>query len=194
MAKQRIVVTGAAGMLGSAIVVDLARDHLVEAIDWRTPGQLLVEAAPQVGWHQADIGDRQDLEGALRQAKRRLGSVDVVLHFAAYYHFGADWRSEYERTNIEGVTNIVRLATQIGVERLIFASSTMATLPPSPGAAVSERTAADSRFPYGRSKAMGEQIVRENSERLPAIVLRIGGVFSDWCELPPLTSLIRLWR
>jgi len=23
--------------------------------------------------------------------------------------------------------------------------------------------------------------------------MRIGGVFSDWCELPPLYSLIRMW-
>jgi len=194
MSKQHIVVTGAAGLLGSAIVADLARDHLVEAIDWRPAGTVLAEAAPQVGWHQADIGNQQQLAAAFLHAARHLGSVDVVLHFAAYYHFGTDWRSEYERTNIQGTTHLVQLATQVGAERLIFASSTMATLPPDFGTAASERTAADSRFPYGRSKARGEQIVRENSERLPAIILRIGGVFSDWCELPPLCSLIRLWR
>ena len=30
-------------------------------------------------------------------------------------------------------------------------------------------------------------------DRLPATVLRIGGAFSDWCELPPLYSLIKGW-
>ncbi|HYW80834.1 MAG TPA: hypothetical protein VE890_14735, partial [Thermoguttaceae bacterium] len=48
-------------------------------------------------------------------------------------------------------------------------------------------------IPYAKTKMLGEQAVREASDRLPAIVLRIGGVFSDWCELPPLWSLLKLW-
>ena len=36
-------------------------------------------------------------------------------------------------------------------------------------------------------------MVAEHAPRLPAVVLRIGGAFSDWCELPPLHSLIEMW-
>ncbi len=36
-------------------------------------------------------------------------------------------------------------------------------------------------------------MLTEASNDLPGIVLRIGGVFSDWCELPVLHSLIKLW-
>lgn len=194
MAEQRIVVTGAAGLLGSAIVVDLARQHRVEAIDRRGPDRRLVDAAPSAVWHRVDIGDGSSLHHVARDVRRRLGDVDIVIHLAAYYHFGDDWRTQYDATNVRGTEHVVHFAIETGARRLIFASSTMATLPPARGGRLTEDAPADARFPYGRSKAMGEQIVREHAHRLPATVLRIGGVFTDWCELPPLYGLIRLWR
>ena len=36
-------------------------------------------------------------------------------------------------------------------------------------------------------------MLTEASNDLPGIILRIGGAFSDWCELPALHSLIKLW-
>ena len=41
---------------------------------------------------------------------------------------------------------------------------------------------------------MGERLLEEASSQLPCTILRIAGVFSDWCELPPLYSLIKLWN
>jgi nucleoside-diphosphate-sugar epimerase len=60
-------------------------------------------------------------------------------------------------------------------------------------AVLTETTATAGYIPYAKSKAAGEEMVRDASARLPGLVLRIGGAFSDWCELPPLASLIRLW-
>jgi nucleoside-diphosphate-sugar epimerase len=47
-----------------------------------------------------------------------------VIHFAAYYHYGDDWRKEYGSTNINGTINIIEAAHWAGVKRIIFASST----------------------------------------------------------------------
>jgi nucleoside-diphosphate-sugar epimerase len=76
---------------------------------------------------------------------------------------------------------------------LVFASSMVAMLPPPPTEMLDESSPTADYIPYGKSKALGEQMVKEFADRLPSIVLRIGGVFSDWCELPPLASLINLW-
>ena len=54
-----VVVTGAAGFLGSALTVDLARDHSVVAIDRREPSQALRDAAPDVAWHRVNMCDEQ---------------------------------------------------------------------------------------------------------------------------------------
>ena len=50
-----------------------------------------------------------------------------------------------------------------------------------------------SQIAYARSKALGEELLRTHSDRVPVVVLRIGGVFTDWCELPPLYSVMKLW-
>ncbi len=188
-----IVVTGAAGFLGSATVADLAADHVVVAVDRRAPPEPLLRAAPGARWRRLDVADAASLDACFRRARARHGRVDVVVHYAAFYHFGIDWLPEYDRTNLGGTRNVLEAATRHGARRLIFASSVAATLPPPPGRRLNERSPADGTIPYARSKAIGESMVAEHAPRLPAVVLRIGGAFSDWCELPPLYSLIEMW-
>jgi len=193
MSDRVILVTGAAGFLGSAVTVDLARRHAVVALDQRQPGRALMDAAPGVVWHRANIADEPALAEVFRQTRRELGRIDCVLHFAAFYHFGADWRPEYQRSNVDGTAAVLRAAIETQTRRLIFASSMVTVLPPPPGQVLTEQTPTAAYLPYAKSKALGERMVYQVADRLPAIVLRIGGVFSDWCELPPLHSTIKLW-
>ncbi len=188
-----VIVTGAAGFLGSAITVELARSRRVVAIDRREPSEALRSAAKDVAWHHLDIAEGDSLARAFRDTKQKYGRIDFVLHFAAFYHFGSDWHPEYERSNLKGTANVLKAAIDTGTERLIFASSMVAMSPGPPGELLTERTPTNEDTPYGRSKSLGEQMIRESAARLPSVVLRIGGVFSDCCELPPLYSLIRLW-
>jgi len=188
-----IVITGAAGFLGSALTVDLCRDHLVVAMDRRKPSDVLLSVARQTRWHQVDIADSEALARTFQHAKQSLRRVDVVLHFAAFYHFGADWKAEYDRTNRQGTLNVLRSAEQSDARRIVFASSIAAMEPAPTGAVLTEKAPADGHIPYAKSKSAGEEMIRDCSARLPGVVLRIGGAFSDWCELPPLASLIGLW-
>lgn len=193
MSHQVVLITGAAGFLGSAITVDLARDHKVIALDRRKPSRALVDAAPDATWWQADIADAPELASVFAGARETFGRIDFVVHLAAYYHFGTAWRREYERTNVQGTDNVLQLAIENGASRVIFASSLAALRPPPTGERLTEKTVTAGYIPYAESKSIGENMVREASERLPGVVLRIGGAFSDWCELPPLSSLIRQW-
>lgn len=195
MSRPVTVITGAAGFLGSAITVALSGDHRVIALDRRKPSGALLDSAPQAVWHEADVGDAGAVASILRWTRKSLGQVDFVVHLAAFYHFGKDRRREYETTNVRGTAHVLRAATHNGVRRVIFASSVVAMPPPPPGEVLTERTPTGHYvpIPYAKSKSVGEAMVRESSARLPAVVLRIGGAFSDWSELPPLSSLIRLW-
>jgi len=193
MQHHTIIVTGAAGFLGSALTVDLSKDNSIIAIDRRKPADSLLDAAPQVEWHRLDISDKESLTDVFESTRRRYGRIDFVVHLAAFYHFDLDWHPEYERTNVGGTANVVQLAIESDGPRLIFASSMVAMCPSPPGTMLDERSPTADVIPYGTSKAMSEKTIAEASDRLPSIVLRIGGVFSDWCELPPLCSLIKLW-
>lgn len=193
MDQNTVIVTGAAGFLGSAVTVDLARDHNVIAIDLREPGRALRRATPGVAWESLDIADAQALAATFRRARSRPGRVDFVVHLAAFYHFGKDWLPEYDRTNIRGTSNVLEAAINTGVRRVIFGSSIAAMEPPPPGQALTEAMPACDLIPYARSKRIGEEMLGERADKLPGVALRIGGAFSDWCELPPLYSLIRMW-
>ena len=133
MARQVVVVTGAAGFVGSAVTVDLAADHSIVAIDQRAPDRELRDATPGADWKRLDIAERGTLLDVVSEARRRLGRIDVLIHLAAYYHFDSDWRAEYQRTNVEGTSHVVEAAIENDVGRLIFASSMMAMLPPAGG-------------------------------------------------------------
>ncbi len=193
MHKNAVIVTGAAGFIGSSIVAALSNDYEIVALDKRVPGESLVSTAPSVRWLQIDIGDAAAVTQAFRYTQEHFGQVDFVIHLAAYYHFGNDWRPEYEESNIHGTENIIQAAIAGGARRLIFASSIAAMEPAPLDQPLTENSATSDYLPYARSKSLGEEIVKRFADQLPGIVLRIGGVFSDWCELPPLFSLLRLW-
>jgi nucleoside-diphosphate-sugar epimerase len=193
MSVRSIIVTGAAGFLGSALTVDLSRDSRIAALDRRRPSDAFLEAAPQVKWEQVDIAKAEDASSVFRRVKSEFGGIDFVVHFAAFYHAGSDWHPEYERTNVCGTSSLLQAAKDAGVRRIVFASSIVAMEPPSPGETLNERTPTFDLIPYAKSKSIGEAMIAESAGDVPGVALRIGGAFSDWCELPPLYSLIRLW-
>ncbi len=195
MNKPTVIVTGAAGLLGSAVAVDLARDCDVYGIDIRAPNEALRRIAPGIQWHVCDIAEATALErvfDAVKAAVRDRQDIFVV-HFAAYYHFGVDGRADYERTNIEGTKNVLNCAQKLGVKRVLFASSLLALEPAEPGKALKESTPATGWTPYAVSKIKGEELLTQKSSEVPGAILRIGGIFTDWCELPPLYSLMGMW-
>lgn len=188
-----IVITGSSGYLGSALCADLGRDHHVVGIDRRPPSHALRQAVPRATWENLDISDVEAVSGAFQRSARAQGGIDFVIHFAVYYHYGRRWRLEYDLHNIQGTRHVIEAAFRAGVGRIIFAASIASLVPPAPGQVLTEGACDMADFPYCKSKAAGERLCAERHKELPVVVMRIGGVFSDWCELPPLYSLIRLW-
>lgn len=193
MAKPIVVITGASGFLGSAVCVDLAKDFTVIAIDRREPSEQLRKAAPHTKWHILDIADLQAISEVMAQTRTKFGEIDFLIHLAAYYDFSNNWGEEYQRTNVHGTANVLDASKKSGVKRLIFASSIGAMEPPATGSCLTEESPTSEFIPYAKSKYLGEKLIEEACTEVPSIILRIAGVFSDWCELPPLYSLIKLW-
>ena len=193
MTKPIVVITGASGFLGSAVCIDLAKDFIVIAVDRREPSEQLRKAAPQTIWHILDIADTQAISEVFVQTRNDFGQIDFVIHFAAYYDFDNNWVEEYQRTNVNGTANVLDASKNEGVKRLIFASSIGAMEPPVSGSFLTEESPTSEFTPYVRSKSLGEKLLEEASAQVPYIIFRIAGVFSDWCELPPLYGLIKLW-
>jgi nucleoside-diphosphate-sugar epimerase len=188
-----IIVTGASGFIGSSLVIALSESLQIVGLDKHRPSNTLVKAAKHVKWTELNISDTAEVNSAFQLVKDDYGRIDFVIHLAAYYHFGIDWQKEYELTNIKGTENICNAAVKFGARRIIFSSSIAALEPPEHGQYLNEESLTSDYIPYARSKSEGEKIIKNISSDIPVTILRLGGVFSDWCELPPLYSLIRLW-
>lgn len=114
-----ILVTGASGFVGAAVISRLVRDgrHVPVASARRTCESLLNGVAR---WHVADMATATDWSEALR-------GVSTVVHAAARVHITGGARAndltEYRRVNVFGTMELAAQAARAGVRRFVFISS-----------------------------------------------------------------------
>lgn len=130
--NSRILVTGACGSVGSAMVKQLIKDgHEVCALDNREDG--LFELEQNVQAHKNNLrlflGDVRDKQ-RVRQALER---VNMVFHCAALKHVYISEYNPFEavQTNVLGTNNIVECSINANVSKVIFTSSDKAVNPTS---------------------------------------------------------------
>ncbi len=165
---KNIVVTGAAGHLGSKLAAHLrAAGHRVTGLDLNaTPGPVPI--------HAADLSRSDGDWPALLEGQ------DAIVHLAADRSPDAAWASVVPH-NIDAVLNLFEAARRAGVRRVVFASSNWVLggyrfrtdrLRPD--------TVPDPVNPYGVSKLMGERIGAHfaAAHGLDVICLRIG--WTQW--------------
>jgi nucleoside-diphosphate-sugar epimerase len=187
-----LLVTGASGFIGRHFVIAMNRRYRLFCLARRTQKEAGVPFYENIIWMQGDICDSQQMD-QIAEHIRSMGGADFVLHLAGYYDFHLKDNPAYEQTNVIGTQNILELASQIGARRFIFSSSLAACEFTSPGEVITEHSPANAQFPYALSKKKAESLIIQNSERLPASIVRLAAVFSDWCEYPPLYVMLETW-
>jgi nucleoside-diphosphate-sugar epimerase len=145
----RVVVTGATGNVGTALVRALGRDDDVDAIVGvarRRPAW----SAPKVAWEPADVA-RDELDAILRGA-------DAVVHLAWLIQPSRDERVT-RAVNVDGSARVFDAAARAGVGTIVYASSVGTYAPGPKDRAVDESwpaTGVPSSF-YSRHKAEVER-------------------------------------
>jgi len=113
-----ILVTGAAGFVGSALLpVLLSQFHAVTGVGRRAHDK------SHARLRSFGVGN---IDGATKWSTELLGA-DAVIHLAARVHIMRDSESdplaEFRRVNTEGTLNLARQAAAAGVRRFIFLST-----------------------------------------------------------------------
>lgn len=156
-----ILVTGAAGRIGSMLAQALGDRHTLSLTD------IAVPAAPA---HSIPV-QRRDL--AVDELHDLCAGVDTIIHLAGHPN-SRDW-DVVERANVKASRRLIEAALATGVRRFLYASSVhVCGLHPA-DVELSEALPYAPDSPYGASKAMVEMQLRYAAARhgMTALALRI---------------------
>jgi UDP-glucose 4-epimerase len=176
----RVLLTGGAGYIGSHTALALLeRGHEVVVLDDFSNSSIeavrRVErlADAQITVVEADLVDRAAAETALSGVR-----FDAAIHFAGLKAVGESVAqpTRYYRVNLGSTLNLLDLMHERGTTKLVFSSS--ATVYGDPQYLPQDErhpVGAGLTNPYGRSKAMNEQVIRDAQaarSELEAVLLR----------------------
>lgn len=162
--KQRVLLTGGAGYIGShtyVALIEAGYDVLIldnfsnAARD--VPTRLAEITGQSAAVVEADILDRASLDRVFADNK-----IDAVIHFAAFKSVAESVKKPlvYIQNNVVGLVNLMQSMDQAGVRRLVFSSSATvygnAADVPTP-----ETASLGYGNPYGHSKLVCEQIIEQ---------------------------------
>jgi UDP-glucose 4-epimerase len=169
--RMRVLVTGGAGYIGSHTCVELLQagheviivDSLVNSKE-ESVRRVQDLTGRSLAFHRVDLLDRPALEAVFAEA-----AVDAVIHFAGLKAVGESVTEplRYYHNNITGTTILCEVMAAHRVQNLVFSSSATvygdpATVP------IREDFPLGPTNPYGRSKLMIEEILRDLHVSNPA--------------------------
>lgn len=109
----KILVTGATGFLGRAVVGELLRNKFEVFTTGKSPQADLPNYIP------ADLTDSESLSGL-----EKIGQIEAIIHSAGLAHqFNETAGEKFRKVNVEGTRNIANLAARLKAERFILISS-----------------------------------------------------------------------
>lgn len=162
----KALVTGGTGFLGANLAEGLLKQGWSVKILRRLTSPLI--AVRDLGVEHA-IGDITDLDSLLAA----MHGVDVVFNVAAISQYWRSTASLIYKVNVGGAQNVFDAAARSGVSRVVQTSSAAAV------GIIAGRAATEAdpfnqppaRFPYGHSKWLAEELVRERVKAGQDIVM-----------------------
>lgn len=164
MLLNKVLVTGGTGYIGSHTCVELINSgyELVVLDNLSNSSLIALERVEQItgkaiSFIQGDICSVSDLERVFEQYK-----IKAVMHFAGLKAVGESVQQplKYYKNNVLGTLNLLEVMQRSGCKKIVFSSS--ATVYGDPKEVpIKENAELHATNPYGQSKLMVEEILRD---------------------------------
>jgi nucleoside-diphosphate-sugar epimerase len=182
--KPVVLITGAAGDIGSALADALVESYTVVGLD--RPGTRA--SIPLVA---ADLTSDESVANAFAQLRERYGPrLASVVHLAAYFDFTGEESPLYRTVNVDGTRRLLAALRGFDVEQLVYSGTMLVHAPCAPGERIDESQPIAPKWAYPRSKAAAEQVIVEEHGSIPYVLLHLAGVYDDETCVPTLAHQI----
>lgn len=183
-----VLVTGGAGYLGAAVTEDLSRDHRVVALDVKAPDEL----PAGVSFVECDLTDDTSVANALATVRRDHGAaIASCIHLAAYYDFSGEPSPLYRTLTVEGTGRLLHGLQAFDVAQFVFASTHILMKPADEDEVITEDSPVDPAWDYPKSKLATERLIADQRGEIPAVILRLAGVYDEDTRVVPIAQQIR---
>ena len=161
-----VLVTGGAGFIGSHTCVELLKSgrDVVVIDDLSNASEVALKRVERITGRRIAAFYRGDVrDGALLDRIFEEHEITGAIHFAAFKAVGESVRKpiEYYQNNIGGTLELVRAMRDHGVFDIVFSSSSTVYGEPDKVPVTEESPLKPPTNPYGRTKAMNEQILSD---------------------------------
>ncbi len=181
-----ILVTGSNGRIGNAVMRRFAgRFSDVVGLDRKAPSP----PPPGCTYIPVEITSDESMREGLRALRDHHGArVASVIHLAAYYDFFGEPSEKYDQITVRGTGRLLRGLHELDfqVEQFVFSSTMLVHRPAEPGQFINEDWPIEPTWAYPESKVRTEQLIHDERGEIPAVLLRISGVYDDLCHSIPL--------
>jgi nucleoside-diphosphate-sugar epimerase len=189
--RKILVVTGSTGRIGDAVMRRFgARNEDTVGFDRQAPDP----PPPDCTYISVDVTSDESVDKGLRTVVDHHGRrIASVVHLAAYYSFSGEKSSKYDEVTVEGTRRLLRglRDNKLDVEQFIFSSTMLVHKPGEPGQFITEDWPLEPSWAYPESKVRTEGVIRSERDGIPAVMLRIAGVYDDRCHSIPLAHQIQ---
>ena len=182
VSRETVLVTGAAGFIGSFVVERLLRAGFTVRSLTRDKQPLIKVGGVIPQQFAGDLTDRESLVEACAGA-------DAIVHAAGLAHVDNSKKDELFKANVVGTRNLLKVAESQRVKRLVYISSSLSSDLGKGGVA---------RTTYGQTKKEAEELLMSShgAGLIESVILRPVNVYGVGMRgnISTLISLAHRWR
>lgn len=189
MGKEVVIVTGACGRIGSAVVKRLGDRYQIVGFEL----EKVIYGAPSEELVPVDLSSDESVKQAFMHIRNfyKTTKIAAVIHLAAYYSFTEQHSPLYEEITVKGTERLLRALKDFEVDQFLFSSTMLVYAPCEPGHPINEDSLVLPKWDYPMSKVRTEKVIHEMRGNASSVILRIAGVYTDHCDSIPISHQIQ---